>query len=151
MYSSMILNAITGNGNDNVLGERTFDFPKACPFRKRDAELPTDTISYVYCLYSKPKPHLIYIGETQCLNQRYNQHQTGRWSAGTRNSSDHPWVLAAQFLVWLTWQWQGAWIHIEKSWKGEVRSMTQRRFDDSYLWILPGMRVVARYSMGCTD
>ena len=63
----MILNAITGTGNANVLGQRTFDFPKAYPFRKRDAEVPKDTTGYVYCLYSKPKSHLIYIGETVFL------------------------------------------------------------------------------------
>ena len=73
----MILNAITGPGNANVLGERTFDFPKAYQSRKRDAELPKDTTGYVYCLYSKPKPHFIYIGKTLCLAQRYRQHQTG--------------------------------------------------------------------------
>ena len=40
---------------------------------------------------------------------------------------------------------------IEKSWKEEVRRMTQREIDDSHLWILAGERVAARYNMGCTD
>ena len=150
MYSSMILNAITGNGNDIVLGECTFDYPKAYPFRKRDAELPTDTTGYVYCLFSQPKPHLIYIGETQCLAQRYNQHQTGRGSAGTRNPSDRPWVLAAYISGMAHMTTRGR-MSVEKSWKEEVRSMKQRGIDDSHLWILAGERVAARYNMGCTD
>ena len=61
-YSVMILSVISVNGSDNALGERTFDHPQAYPFRQRDAELPIDTTGYVYCLYSVPKRHLIYIG-----------------------------------------------------------------------------------------
>ena len=87
-YSSMILSAISVNGSDNALEERTFDYPRAYPFRKRDADLPTDTTGYVYCLYSRPKPRLMYIGQTGYLAQRFEQHQTGSGSAGTRNPSD---------------------------------------------------------------
>ena len=150
MYNSMILKAITGPANINVLGERTFDFPRAFPFRKRDAELPTDTTGYVYCLYSKPKPHIIYIGETYCLTQRYYQHQTGCGSMGTRNRSHRPWVMAAYISGMAHMEERGR-MSIEKSWQEEVRRMKQRGVDDSYLWIKAGERVVEIYNMGCTD
>ena len=87
-YSSMILSAISVNGSNNALEERTCDYPRAYPFRKRDTDLPTDTTGYVYYLYSRPKSHLIYIGQTECLAQRFEQHQTGSGLAGTRNPSD---------------------------------------------------------------
>ena len=70
-YSAMILSAIPVNGSDNALGERTFDHPQVYLFRQRNADLPTDTIGYVYCLYLVPKCHLIYIGSLSSDNQRY--------------------------------------------------------------------------------
>ena len=42
-------------------------------------------------------------------------------------------------------------MRIEKSWKKEIRSTKHRGINDSYLWIMAGERVVARYNMGCTD
>ena len=146
----MILSAISVNGSDNALEERTFDYPRAYPFRKRDADLPTDTTGYVYCLYSRPKPHLMYIGQTGYLAQSFEQNHSGSGLAGTQNPSNRPWALAAYICGMAHMTTRGR-MSLERSWKEEVRSMQQRGMDDVFLWIMAGERVAEIHNSGCVD
>ena len=96
----------------------------------------------MYRLHSKPKPHLIYIGWTTCLSQRFDQHQTGPGSAGTGNPSDRPWAMVAYICGMAHMTTRGR-MSLERSWKEEVRSLQPRGTDDVYLWIMAGERVAA--------
>ncbi len=73
----------------------TLDFYRHFPFRLRDATLPSDRTGYVYLLVSYSNPDFTYIGETECLRQRFRQHQSGRGARGTSRIQDRPFAIAA--------------------------------------------------------
>jgi hypothetical protein len=53
------------------------DYHCVYPFRVKDMLIPTETIGYVYMVISKRDANLTYIGETQNISQRFNQHNSG--------------------------------------------------------------------------
>ena len=149
-YTKHILDVISINGNEAGPNQCVFDYPQVYPFRQIDGDLPSDTTGYSYCLVSKPNPHRIYIGQTQCLTQRFLQHQSGTGSQGTHDPRDRPWAMGA-YICGLSHMKTMERMSLERSWKEEVQSMQMRGQDESYSWIMAGRRVVQMYNSGTVN
>ena len=68
-YTTRILETISINEGNIDEHQNSFEYPEAYPFRRIDADLPTDVTGYVYCLTSVPNLQKVYIGQTECLDQ----------------------------------------------------------------------------------
>lgn len=122
-YSEHILKCITvnretENGSINRTDENQslFDYPQVYPFQICNIDIPTDRTGYVYCLVSRRNHSKIYIGETECLSQRIQQHNSGNGSNGTRDIRDMPWGIAA-FICGLNHVSKRGRMSIERNWK----------------------------------
>ena len=66
-----------------------------CPFRLSDMSLPTCNTGFVYMLVSTRSSSFSYIGETQNIGVRLNQHNSGYGSNTTCDPSLRPYALFA--------------------------------------------------------
>ena len=148
-YTKHILNTISVNG-DAVSNRNIFDYPEVYPFRRMDSVVPTDTTGYVYCLSSIPRPCQIYIGQTQCLSQRYKQHREGGGTDVTNDIRNHPWALSA-YICGLSHMQRRERESLERSWKDIVQDMRLIGQDSSYRWIMAGKRVVDLHNSGVSN
>lgn len=65
------------------------------PFRIADQWIPDVNSGFVYLLISTPQPEQMYVGTTENLAVRINQHNRGYGSEGTACSDYLPWAVAA--------------------------------------------------------
>jgi GIY-YIG catalytic domain len=90
-YMNHIVDAMTGTG---AVQEPMIRL-NYHPCRPRDITLPTDRSGVVYLLVSMKNSKTIYVGMTQNLPARLNQHNSGFGSTSTCSSSLRPWALFA--------------------------------------------------------
>ena len=117
-YTKHILNTISING-DAISNQNLFDYPEVYPFRRMDSVVPTDTTGFVYCLVSIPRSFQIYIGETECLAQRYKHHREGGGAKDTHDPRNHPWALG-DYICGLSHIQTRERMSLEQSWKDAV-------------------------------
>ncbi|KAF4714116.1 hypothetical protein FOZ62_022488, partial [Perkinsus olseni] len=67
----------------------------ARPFRPRDTPIPNDYASYVYLLVSTKRPSYSYIGQTNRLARRVDQHNEGEAAGFTSSAHLIPWGVYA--------------------------------------------------------
>ena len=80
---------------DGRLPSRTLDITDTFPYRVSDITIPVSNGSFVYCLVSTVVPSVVYVGQTQNLGVRLNEHNRGYGSLGTSYSLYQPWAVAA--------------------------------------------------------
>lgn len=96
LYMNYLINHLTESSNDH--SSPTIDLPNALPFHLCTAEYPKqdDTAhGYTYVLVSIPRPSVTYIGQTQNLHQRINQHNKGWTTHFTHSITLRPWACMA--------------------------------------------------------
>ena len=146
-FSERILSMITVN-SDNDMDNHEFDYPTVYPFRLNDGvQLPTDTTGFIYCLVSRRYTEEIYIGETECLSQRYIQHNQGTGSISTENIRLRPWAVAA-FICGLIGMSRRDRMSLENRWKLKVQELKRRGYHDTFSWINAGSDIVRMYNVG---
>ena len=149
-YSKLILDAISINTEDTPQDHlNKFEFPEAFPFRRIDAELPVDRTGHVYCLTSVPNPQKIYIGQTECITQRFSQHRQGTGASGTEDERDRPWGMGA-LICGLGHMQKRERMSLEGSWKREIENMRRNGQHDAYHWIMSGQRLVGIHNGGAS-
>jgi predicted GIY-YIG superfamily endonuclease len=96
LYMNYIIRCLTSTSQDSI--SPIVNFPSLPTFQLCSAEYPKqDDIAngYSYVLISIPRPTVTYIGQTQNLHQRIDQHNRG-WSAHwTHNITLRPWACMA--------------------------------------------------------
>ena len=95
-YIETLLDKLSINGlNRNAQLPPVIDVATKFPFRCCDIPVPTDSSGYVYMLVSARDFDRDYIGQTQNLSKRVEQHFHGHGSLGTCDPYYHPYILAA--------------------------------------------------------
>ena len=83
-----------GQGTEPVYDVRTYNH-RDCPYRLCDMPLPSCNSGFVYMLVSCKDPYYSYVGETQNISTRLNQHNQGRGAKATTPASLRPYSLFA--------------------------------------------------------
>ena len=147
-FSEEVLKMISINASDDRNDHNVFDYPTVYPFRLNDGvQLPTDTTGFIYCLVSRRYTEEIYIGQTECLSQRYLQHNQGTGSISTENIRLRPWSVAA-YICGLNGMSMRGRMSLERRWTLKVQELQRRGYNDSFSWINAGLDIVTMYNIG---
>ena len=147
-FSEKVLRVITINSLNDRDDRNVIDYPAVYPFRLNDGvQLPTDTTGFIYCLVSRRYTEEIYIGQTECLCQRYLQHNQGTGSISTENIRLRPWAVAA-YICGLNGMSKRDRMSLEGRWKWKVQELQHRGYNDSFSWINAGSDIVRMYNVG---
>ena len=149
-YTEHILSSITINNNNHDPNQAIIDYPEVYPFRICDSNIPTDTTGYVYCLVSMRHTDKIYIGETKCLAQRLQQHNTSHGSHDTSNVRYIPWGVAS-YICGLSHMTAVERMSIERDWKLLVEDMRMHGQNSTFSWLNTGSRIVNAYNQGTAN
>ena len=92
----------------------------------------------------------IYIGTTQNLSQRLQQHNNGSGAEESHDPRDLPWGIGGYIcgLSHMNWIKQ---MSLEQNWKILVQNLRNRGNNESYSWIMSGERIVNVYNRGRDD
>ena len=99
-YMEEILNLITiydtvnDDTNQVIVNQRSLS-QQTYPFRICDVPLPQCNTGFVYMLISIKRKTCTYIGETDCIRRRLNQHNSGYGSSFTERSYLRPFGVMA--------------------------------------------------------
>jgi predicted GIY-YIG superfamily endonuclease len=99
LYMNYIIRCLTGTSQDYT--SPIVNFPSTLPFNLCTAEYPKQDEAkngYVYVLISISQPTTTYIGQTQNLHRRINQHNKGWTRHWTNNITLRPWTCMAYVI-----------------------------------------------------
>jgi predicted GIY-YIG superfamily endonuclease len=113
-YMNHIVNVLSGTAVPGGLGPIELTNH---PCRPRDITLPSDRSGFVYLLVSVKDGATLYVGMTQNLPLRLNQHNSGYGSRGTMSTSLRPWALYA-YVTGFAGQ-RSLMARFESAWQGQ--------------------------------
>lgn len=73
--------------------------PEVFPFRMCDVQLPHSNCGYVYLLISVSHPAFTYVGQTDSINRRLVEHNSGHGSEATAPTMYLPYHIAAYMIT----------------------------------------------------
>ena len=76
-------------------GHRVVDYATHFPYYACDVSLPTSATGYVYMLLSTVNQKKVYIGQTEHIGKRLNEHNRGSGALGTASVLWMPWCVAS--------------------------------------------------------
>jgi hypothetical protein len=93
-YMEHIVDVMSGVNNAEIVALRPLNF---LPYNLRNIAVPHDCNGYVYCLLSLKDMASTYIGSTNNLCRRVNEHNSlvGGGAEATRNANLKPWICIA--------------------------------------------------------
>ncbi len=98
------------------------------PYRMCDIQLPTSDVGYIYLLVSISHPSFTYVGQTERLGQRLNEHNSGNGSETTAPTLYLPYHLAAYMITPSLDEGQRQ--SLERQWQRRImRARQQGNFD----------------------
>lgn len=112
--------------------------------------IPVESTGVVYSLSSTRRPYKIYIGRTNNLLERLDQHNRGEGAEGTRHPRDRPWAIGS-YICDIEHMNEVERESLEHGWKNLVSDMQQRGINSTYSWIMAGRRIVEVYNASCND
>ena len=137
-------------GNIRPWETNTFHFADDYPYRTSDIAIPSGSSGFVYMLVSCRDFDRDYIGQTEILTRRFDQHQTGRGSEGTRDPYFHPYALAG-FICGMAHMSKSEREGIEQRWKNMNRRQINAGNLDLETRLEQGRRIVEDYNRTCDD
>ena len=111
-YTDRVLQVAAGESYDSV--RMTHDLH---PYRPRDKKLPYNSIGFCYLIVSSQTWTLTYIGQTEDLNRRIRDHNSGQGARETRGKG--PWLLVAYVVGF--GRNETARRHFEDDWQNAAR------------------------------
>jgi len=120
LYMDYIINCLTRSSQDYI--SPIINFPSVLPFHLCTAEYPKqDDVGhgYVYVIISIPRPSISYIGQTQDLHQRINQHNRGWTQHWTNSITLRPWACMAYVVGFASKRHR---LHFESLWQNLVQT-----------------------------
>ena len=125
-FESRVLDMVTLNrsqGTNADLESTVLDYHVHYPFNIQTAVVPSINTSVVYILISKPDQNFLYIGETDNMNRRFSQHNSGSGSEQTAPIRLRPFAIAA--LITGLPNNRSVRMSLERNWK-EKRNQLRR-------------------------
>ena len=145
-YMEEVLNLITirnGNTNDNEQAEspRHRQLTQShYPFRICDVVLPQCNTGFVYMLLSITRPTYSYIGETNCIRSRLDQHNSGYGSSSTHPAYLRPFGVLA-FICGFNGE-KPLRRYVEQKWKERRDDLIRNGINDYRQWARVGNEVI---------
>ena len=149
-YIETILERLSVNGNPHAQEPATIHYADLWPYRTCDISILTEKSGYVYMLVSVRDFDREYIGQTECLSRRVDEHFRGRGSEGTKDPYYHPYCLAA-FICGMSHMTKTEREHFEQKWKDLNRAQIAQGNGDIFQRIEQGERIVEEYNRESLD
>ncbi len=149
-YIDTLLNRISVNGTDESDIASTFNYADNYPYRPCDITLPNDDTGYVYMLVSCRDFDRDYIGQTENISRRFDEHRSGRGSKGTANPYYHPYAVAA-YICGMSHMGTREREHFECRWKQKNIHQINNGNTDLMTRIEQGRSLVTFYNQNCQD
>lgn len=138
-YMEDILNLVT---ICNEQREAPFiSLQQSFPFRMCDVELPTCNTGFVYMLLSCRQQTYTYIGQTNSLWRRINQHNSGFGASGTAPSHLRPFGVFAYICGFD--RNRALMLHVERKWKIKRDQLISQGRNCPKQWALSANAVIA--------
>ena len=149
-YIETLLERLSINGGSGDEHYSNFNQTQDFPYRTCDLDVPDARSGYVYMLVSVRDFDRDYIGQSDTLSRRINEHQAGRGSLGTCDPYYMPYTLAA-YMCLLNGIDQKGREDLEKRWKEANHIEMERGNTDLLHRIEQGNRIVKEYNSCCTS
>jgi hypothetical protein len=142
-YMEQVLDIVTINNSNEVEQQnQTNSFTQNnFPFRICDITLPQCRTGFVYMLISLRMTNYLYIGQTICVRQRIQQHNSGYGATSTKPSYLCPFALLA-YICGFGGGKKRLREHIEFMWKAKISHMKQIGIQDISSWAKSGEDVI---------
>jgi predicted GIY-YIG superfamily endonuclease len=126
------INSMNNTRNDPIQQPRTLT-PRSFPFRMCDFPLPQCSSGYVYMLVSLRQQNYVYIGTTQCIRSRIQQHNCGNGAIETAPAYLRPFALFA-YICGFNGSRRDLRYYIERKWKDQRDQLIQNGIMDTRSW-----------------
>ena len=148
-YVEELLERLSVNGNGSCEGvSRMMDYCEVFPYRTCNINLPTDSTGYVYMLVSVRDFDRDYVGQTENIVRRFDEHQRGYGARATSNPYYRPYCVAA-YICGLSHMDKTQRESLERQWKLYNRGTLASGLRDLGSRIEQGQRIVNEYNETC--
>ena len=148
-YVEELLERLSVNGNGSCEGvSRMMDYCEVFPYRTCDINLPTDSTGYVYMLVSVRDFDRDYVGQTENIVRRFDEHQRGYGARATSNPYYRPYCVAA-YICGLSHMDKTQRESLERQWKLYNKGTLASGLRDLGSRIEQGQRIVNEYNETC--
>lgn len=150
-YTTQMLQTLTADASD-VRIPRTIDYTQHYPYRPCNVPIPNDNTGFVYMLISMRDFNTAYVGQTDNLLRRFQQHNNGYGSQGTMDPLLRPYFIGA-YICGLTHMDESERKRLEYQWQYFNNVAIRGGRGDVYNRVLQGQRVVDdfNYNRGETE
>lgn len=151
-----ILDKLTVNVDGADVGEdfeaEVVDYAEAHPYSVCDMNLlPTSETGYVYLLASAVNIKRMYVGETDSIRRRLNEHNSGSGAEGTAPAIFLPYYVVC-FLCRMSHMEESQRMSLERAWQDlNTHSVRVDRMDDVETMIENGRRVMSEHNEGLPE
>lgn len=138
--------AVTSQGSKPPEAMGVIDIADTFPWRICDQFVPCSNSGFVYLLVSTPSPERVYVGTTENLAVRINQHNRGFGSEGTgANPEFLPWAILS-YMTNMASLSRSERMALETSWQVLNARSVQRGSREIEQYIENGRRVMNEYN-----
>ncbi len=136
--------SVTGDGTRGAT-RGLVDVANFFPWRIKDISLPMSNSGFVYLLISTRCPEQTYVGTTQNISVRLNEHNSGFGAEGTSCADYIPWFPAA-YITNMAHLTKSERMGLESQWQSYNRHSVARGNGHIEVLIENGNRVAKRYN-----